>query len=55
MTLREFCRQNRKAIDAAIREVCSNCQIQGDDDREDWVLNEESLYNWAQQEGVTDL
>ena len=52
MELKEFCRRNRQKIDQAIRSVCSNCQIEGDDDREDWVLNDESLYNWAKSEGV---
>ena len=51
MSLREFIRQNRKEIDKCIRRVCGNCRL-NDDERADWIRNDEGLYNWARSEGV---
>lgn len=52
MTLRNFIRENRAEIDAAIKRACDNCNIFNDRERELWVLNDEDLYLWAQSEGV---
>ena len=53
MSIDEFIGNNRRDIDSAI---CSaygdNCQPADDSDREDWILNDEGLYLWAQSEGV---
>jgi len=46
MTLKEFIRKNRKEIDASIKRVCDNCRL-NDTERRLWILNNESLYNWA--------
>lgn len=51
MTIREFVRQNRTQIDAAIKSVCNNCRLD-DAERRLWILNDEGLYNWARSEGV---
>jgi hypothetical protein len=51
MTLREFIRTHRTEIDEAIKRVCSNCRL-NDDERLQWVLNDEGLYQWARSEGV---
>lgn len=51
MTLREFIKENRTEIDAAIKSVCSNCRI-NDTERADWIRNDESLYRWARSSGV---
>ena len=48
MTLRQFVRENRAAIDEAIRSVCSNCRL-NDEERTDWVMNDEGLYKWARE------
>lgn len=51
MTLRQFIRENRADIDAAIKRVCDNCRL-NDEERRQWVLNDEGLYNWARSAGV---
>jgi len=50
--LRKFIRENRKAIDEYIKSVCPNCCPLNDELRRDWILNDESLYNWARSNGV---
>lgn len=52
MSMREFIRRNRADIDAAIRSQCDNLGRLTDEDREDWIANDESLYSWARSEGV---
>ncbi len=51
MTMRQFIQENKEVIDGVIKSVCKNCAI-NNKDREDWILNDESLYHWARQEGV---
>ena len=51
MTLRQFIRDNRKDLDAAILRVCPGLSL-NDEERRLWVLNDEGLYNWARSEGV---
>ena len=52
MTLKEFIRANRPAIDKVILSVCSNAGRIDDAERRLWVLNDEGLYWWAKREGV---
>ena len=52
MSMREFIRRNRAELDKAIRSSCSNLGSLNDEDRQQWVLNDEGLYNWARNEGV---
>ena len=65
MTMREFIRQNRadldNCIDAAIYRHDGNGgrgiipdppPTRNDSDRRQWILNDESLYQWARSEGV---
>lgn len=55
MTLRQFVRANRDLIDSQIVAVTESPIPQGlhnDDEREDWVLNDEGLYILARSEGV---
>jgi hypothetical protein len=49
--MREFIRQNREAIDVAIKTQCDNVQL-NDREREMWIRNDEGLYHWARREGV---
>jgi len=53
MRLREFIRENREDLDAAIRSVPGMDDAKlNDTDREEWVRNDESLYLWARRCGV---
>lgn len=51
MTMKEFIKENKQEIDAAIRRVCDNCQL-NDRERRAWINNDEGLYNWARSAGV---
>jgi len=51
MTMRDFIRENRDALDEAIRRVCPNCRL-NDAERREWIANDEGLYRWARSEGV---
>lgn len=64
MTLNSFVRQNRAKIDEAINSSLFRYDGNGgrgtvpnpppkrnDDERQQWVLNDEGLYNWARSEG----
>jgi hypothetical protein len=50
--MREFIRQNRPELVASIRSQCDNLGKLTNDDIEDWIANDESLYNWARSAGV---
>lgn len=66
MTMRDFIAQNRDEIDAAIRRVLdapcppTATRYPGprvptpltNEDRRQWILNDEGLYRWAKSEGV---
>lgn len=52
MSLKEFIRLNRGSIDQAILRACPNVPRLNDDDRRQWVLNDEGLYLWARRAGV---
>ena len=45
--MRRFIRANRAAIDAHILAVCPNVGSLNDEDRRQWIDNDEGLYNWA--------
>lgn len=51
MRLRDFIKNNRAELDEYIRGFCSNIASLNDDEREQWILNEEGLYRWARSEG----
>jgi len=51
MSLREFIRQNRKELDEYIKGRGIDWRL-NDEDRREWVLNDEGLYLWAREEGV---
>lgn len=50
-TLRQFIRENRAEIDAAIHRACPDLRL-NDEERRQWILNDEGLYSWARSEGV---
>ena len=47
MNLTQFIKLHRAEIDAITKSTYKN-----DEERRLWVLNDESLYNWAKSEGV---
>ena len=47
MSKREYIKQNRKEIDANIRRMVPNIGTLNDDDRAEWIMNDEYLYNCA--------
>ena len=49
--MRAFIRENRAEVDAAIHRVVPGITL-NDEDRRQWILNDEGLYNWARSEGV---
>jgi hypothetical protein len=55
MTMRAFIRLYRKEIDQHINAALGKegrWPRRNDDERHIWVINDEGLYLWAQQEGV---
>lgn len=53
MSWREFLRANRAIIDRAIREATGHEDMSiNDEDRRDFVMNDEGLYLWAKSLGV---
>lgn len=50
-SMREFIKENRKELDACILRACPNGRL-NDEERRQWVLNDEGLYLWARSEGV---
>lgn len=55
MTLQQFLDKNRGELDKIIREALNEPNFSLDDkDREDWIKNDESLYQWAVAYGVFD-
>jgi hypothetical protein len=51
MTFRDFIKENRKVIDAYVKEQ-SGVVLTNDNDRREWILNDEPLYRWAREHGV---
>lgn len=51
-TLRGWIRANRAGIDEVIRRECPGIERISDKERRLWVLNWETLYNWARADGV---
>lgn len=53
ISIEQWIRDNRREIDKHIKHAVPNLRYPlDDDDREQWVMNDESLYNWARSEGV---
>jgi hypothetical protein len=43
--------EHREELTEIIKNTCPNCEID-DDEIENWILNDEGLYNWAREAGV---
>ncbi len=53
MTLKEFIKENRKELDECItRALGYEPQHKNDNERREWIMNDEGLYRWARSEGV---
>lgn len=53
MKLTRFIEENRGELDRLIRAAVNQPNIDlDDDDRTDWIMNDEGLYSWARSEGV---
>jgi hypothetical protein len=53
--LQEFIDNNRAELDRCIRSALDRPNFDLDDDeRENWVLNDEGLYRWARAEGALE-
>jgi len=50
-SLKEFIQENRAEITAYIKGSCG-VEVTNDEERRDWVLNDERLYLWAKCEGA---
>jgi len=46
-TLQEFIKEHRQEIDEATKSPYKN-----DEERRQWILNDEGLYNWARRSRV---
>jgi hypothetical protein len=51
-TIEDFIEENKSEIEAAIKRVWKNADNLDNEDIEQWILNDEGLYNWARSEGV---
>jgi len=52
MTLKEFIKRNRVDLDICIQRVLDRPDYRlNDDERRQWILNDEGLYSWARSEG----
>ena len=49
--MREFIREHRAELDECIKRVSPGVSL-NDGERQQWILNDEGLYNWARSEGV---
>lgn len=53
MTMEDFINENWREIDECIESARGGTGWPLDnDDREEWIMNDEGLYNWALSEGV---
>jgi len=53
MTIRTFIKENRKAIDEHVRRRLNRPDaVPNDEERRQWIANDEGLYTWARFEGV---
>jgi len=55
MKIEQFIENNREELKAIVKKAVPNNQYDDDGELEDWILNDEGLYNWALPEGVEDI
>lgn len=54
MTLKQFIKDNRAELDQCIARALGRDEnpYKNDEERRQWILNDEGLYRWARSEGV---
>ena len=52
MSIKEWIKKNKKELDAHIHSQLGHGEPLNNKDREEWMLNDEGLYNWARSDGV---
>lgn len=52
MTLKQFIKKNKVQLDKIIYSSTGVRVRLNDNERKKWIMNEESLYDWARDEGV---
>ena len=54
MTLQQFIKENRAELDKCIARAMGRDEnpYPNDQERRQWILNDEGLYRWAKSEGV---
>lgn len=54
--IQDFIDENRGQLDERIRSALRDPNANlDDDDRKQWIANDEGLYHWARNEGVADI
>ena len=52
-SIREFIKEHREEIDEGVRRYLKRPDFRlNDEERRQWILNDEGLYRWARSEGV---
>ena len=51
-SMRDFIREHREELRAAIRRACPNVGGLDEAALREWIMNDEGLYQWARSEGV---
>jgi hypothetical protein len=51
MKIKQFIKDHRKEIDRIVKMYYGD-MVRNDKERHEWILSDEGLYRWAQQEGV---
>lgn len=53
MTMKQFIKENREEIDRGVRRALGRPDYRlNDEERRQWILNDEGLYLWARSSGV---
>lgn len=53
MTLSNFIKENKEEIDTGIKRYLNRPEMRlNNEERRQWILNDEGLYRWARSEGV---
>ena len=55
MKLSEFIQENRVELEKAIADLGQSVTRPDDEDIKDWIMDDEALYRWAIQSGVSDI
>lgn len=55
MTVETFIEKNKYELIQVVKKACPNCTDFSNEELENWIFNDESLYNWALSEGVENI